>query len=90
MIEHRETHVIEIPKLLVSVRKAAEILDLSERVVYELCYAQELESVKVGPKKWIRRITCESLNRYVENARKESGIPEPPTDRPGPPKRGFE
>ncbi|MBB6119961.1 excisionase family DNA binding protein [Nocardiopsis algeriensis] len=58
-----------MPKLLVSVRKAAEILDISERVVYELCYANELESVKVGPKKWIRRITCESLNKYVEKAR---------------------
>lgn len=90
MTEHRETHVIELQKLLVSVRKAAEILDLSERVVYELCYARELESVKVGPKKWIRRITYESLNRYVEKARQETGEPEPPTGRPETPKRGFE
>ncbi|MDT0328379.1 helix-turn-helix domain-containing protein [Nocardiopsis lambiniae] len=72
MTEQLETSVTELPKLLVSVRKAAEILDISERVVYELCYTHELESVKVGPKKWIRRITCESLSRYVEKARLES------------------
>ncbi|WP_083931688.1 helix-turn-helix domain-containing protein [Nocardiopsis salina] len=67
-----EVRIVDQPKLLVSVRKAAEFLDVSERIVYELCYAQELESVKIGPKKWIRRITCESLNRYVEEARNES------------------
>ncbi|GAB3711283.1 helix-turn-helix domain-containing protein [Nocardiopsis nanhaiensis] len=67
-----EIRVIEHEKLLVSVRKAAEILDISERVVYDLCYTEELESVKIGPKKWIRRITCESINEYVEKARTES------------------
>lgn len=72
MTEHRETRVVQVPQMLVSVRKAAEILDLSERVVYDLCYADELESVKVGPKKWIRRITYESLDRYVQKARMES------------------
>lgn len=72
MTEVREIRVVEQEKLLVSVRKAAEILDISERVVYDLCYAEELESVKIGPKKWIRRITCESLNSYVEKARLES------------------
>lgn len=72
MTQVREIRVVEQEKLLISVRKAAEILDISERVVYELCYARELESVKIGPKKWIRRITCESLNHYVEKARKES------------------
>lgn len=72
MTQVREIRVVEQEKLLVSVRKAAEILDISERVVYELCYAGELESVKIGPKKWIRRITCESLNYYVEKARNES------------------
>lgn len=72
MTKPRETHVIELQKLLVSVRKAAEMLDISERVIYELCYADELESVKVGPKKWIRRITYESISRYVEKARLEA------------------
>ncbi|GAA1077820.1 helix-turn-helix domain-containing protein [Nocardiopsis exhalans] len=74
MTEPREIRVIEQKKLLVSVRKAAQILDVSERVVYDLCYSDELESVKIGPKKWIRRITCESLNLYVEKAVRESRI----------------
>lgn len=72
MTEPRDIRVIEQEKLLVSVRKAAQILDVSERIVYDLCYSRELESVKIGPKKWIRRITCESLNTYVEKARRES------------------
>lgn len=72
MAEVREIRVIDQRQLLVSVRKAAEILDVSERVVYDLCYSEELESVKIGPKKWIRRVTCESLNSYVEQALKES------------------
>lgn len=72
MAELREIRVIDQQQLLVSVRKAAEILDVSERVVYDLCYSAELESVKIGPKKWIRRVTCEALNSYVEQARKES------------------
>ncbi|WP_033302876.1 helix-turn-helix domain-containing protein [Nocardiopsis alkaliphila] len=76
MTEPRDIRVIEQKKLLVSVRKAAQILDVSERVVYDLCYSRELESVKIGPKKWIRRITCESLNLYVEKARRESLIHE--------------
>ncbi|MEU3306528.1 helix-turn-helix domain-containing protein [Nocardiopsis sp. NPDC055551] len=74
MTQPRELRVIEQKKLLVSVRKAAQILDVSERVVYDLCYSEELESVKIGPKKWIRRITCESLNKYVDNAVRESRI----------------
>ncbi|MBE3001599.1 helix-turn-helix domain-containing protein [Nocardiopsis sp. HNM0947] len=80
-----EIRIVDQPKLLVSVRKAAEVLDVSERVVYELCYNQELESVKIGPKKWIRRITCESLNRYVEEARKETRRT---TERATPDRRG--
>jgi hypothetical protein len=72
MTEPREIRVIEQKKLLVSVRKAAQILDVSERVIYDLCYSEELESVKIGPKKWIRRITCASLNLYVEKAVRES------------------
>ncbi|MBR8743088.1 helix-turn-helix domain-containing protein [Nocardiopsis sp. MG754419] len=74
MTQPRDIRVIDQEKLLVSVRKAAQILDVSERVVYDLCYSDELQSVKIGPKKWIRRITCESLNQYVENAVRESRI----------------
>lgn len=66
---------MEQKQLLVSVRKAAELLDISERVVYDLCYTEELESVKIGPKKWIRRITYDSLNEYVEKARMEQRDP---------------
>lgn len=58
MTHLREIRVIEQKKLLVSVRKAAQVPDISERVVYDLCCNEELESVNIGPKKCIRRITC--------------------------------
>lgn len=70
-----EVSVVEVPKLLISVKKAGEILDLSGRAVYDLCYQGELESVMVGPNRGMRRILCESLTHYVERRRDAAQSP---------------
>jgi hypothetical protein len=68
--------VVEVPQLLISVKKAGEVLDISGRAVYDLCYQGELESVMVGPNRGMRRILCDSLQRYVERRRDAAQSPD--------------
>jgi excisionase family DNA binding protein len=50
-------------KLLLTVREAADVLSVSRSRVYELIYAEQLDSVKIGRS---RRVSLASVRRFVE------------------------
>ncbi|WP_211717897.1 helix-turn-helix domain-containing protein [Nocardiopsis sp. MG754419] len=84
-----DAHATPPERLLVSIRNAAHILDVSERSVYDLCYAGELVSVKVGPKRWSRRITYASLETYVACAVRRTPPEHESTSGGAPPSEGL-
>jgi excisionase family DNA binding protein len=49
-------------KLLLTVRKAADVLRVSRSRVYELLYAEQLDSVKIGQS---RRVALASVRRLA-------------------------
>jgi len=50
-------------KLLLTVREAADVLSVSRSGVYELLYAEQLESVKIGRS---RRVALASVRRLAD------------------------
>lgn len=50
-------------KLLLTVREAADVLSVSRSRVYELIYAEQLDSMKIGRS---RRVSLMSVRRFVE------------------------
>ena len=52
-------------KLLLTVRKAADVLSVSRSQVYELLYAEQLDSVKIGRS---RRVSLASVQRLPDGA----------------------
>ena len=50
-------------KLLLTVREAADVLSVSRSRVYELIYAEQLDSVKIGRS---RRVSLASVRRLAE------------------------
>ena len=52
-----------IEKLLLAVREAADVLSVSRSRVYELIYAEQLDSVKIGRS---RRVSLASVRRLAE------------------------
>jgi excisionase family DNA binding protein len=50
-------------KLLLTVRETADVLSVSRSRVYELIYAEQLDSVKIGRS---RRVSLVSVRRFVE------------------------
>jgi excisionase family DNA binding protein len=50
-------------KLLLTVRKAADVLSVSQSRVYELLYAEQLDSVKILRS---RRVALASLRRLAD------------------------
>ena len=50
-------------KLLLTVRKAADVLSVSRARAYELLYAEQLDSVKIGRS---RRVSLASVRRLAE------------------------
>jgi excisionase family DNA binding protein len=58
----------ELPRLMLTVLEAAEILKVGRSTVYGLIDSGELESVRIGR---LRRIPMEAVTDYV--ARKRSG-----------------
>ncbi|MBA8794027.1 excisionase family DNA binding protein [Friedmanniella endophytica] len=50
-------------RVLYSVAEVSEMLNLSKNRIYELIYAGELASIKIGR---IRRISKASIQRFVE------------------------
>jgi excisionase family DNA binding protein len=54
---------IGMEKLLLTVRKAADVLSVSRSRVYELIYAEQLDSVKIGRS---RRMSLASVRRLAE------------------------
>ena len=50
-------------KLLLTVREAADVLSVSRSRVYELIYAQQLDSVKIGRS---RRVSLASVRRLAD------------------------
>lgn len=54
----------EVTPLAHSVKRAADLLDLSERKVWQLIDENKIESFKVG---WSRRIPHESLVAFVKS-----------------------
>jgi excisionase family DNA binding protein len=65
-------------KLLLTVRKAADVLSVSRSRVYELLYAEQLDSVKIGRS---RRVAL-AAERKAHSARRGRPSPQPPTDPP--------
>ena len=58
----------ELPRLMLTVLQAAEVLNLGRSTVYGLIDSGELESIRIGR---LRRIPMEAITDYV--ARKRSG-----------------
>lgn len=52
-------------RLLFTVRETAEMLGVSRSRVYELIWAEQLASVKIGRS---RRVSIASIRRFVETA----------------------
>ena len=50
-------------KLLLTVREAADVLSVSRSRAYELIYAEQLDSVKIGRS---RRVSLASVRRLAE------------------------
>jgi excisionase family DNA binding protein len=50
-------------KMLLTVREAADVLSVSRSRVYELIYAEQLDSVKIGRS---RRVSLASVRRFVK------------------------
>jgi excisionase family DNA binding protein len=50
-------------KLLLTVREAADVLSVSRSRVYELIYAEQLDSVKIGRS---RRVSLASARRFAK------------------------
>jgi excisionase family DNA binding protein len=50
-------------KLLLTVREAAEVLSVSRSQEYELIYAEQLDSVKIGRS---RRVSLASVQRLAD------------------------
>jgi excisionase family DNA binding protein len=50
-------------KLLLTVREAADVLSVSRSRVYEVLYAEQLDSVKIGPS---RRVALASVRRLAD------------------------
>ena len=50
-------------KLLLTVRKAADVLSVSRSQVYELLYAEQLDSVKIGRS---RPVALASVRRLAD------------------------
>lgn len=57
-------------QLLLTPERAAERLDMSRTVIYELMSRGELRSVRIGRS---RRIATTDLSAYVERLRNEAG-----------------
>lgn len=52
-----------MPPLVITVKKAAELLALHPGTVYEMCYRNELKSVKIGRS---RRVLYEDLQQWLQ------------------------
>lgn len=52
-------------KMLFTVKETAEMLSVSRNRVYELIYAEQLASIKIGRS---RRVSRASILRFVESA----------------------
>jgi excisionase family DNA binding protein len=53
----------QMEKLLLTAREAADVLSVSRSGVYELLYAEQLDSVKIG---WSRRVSPASVRRLAD------------------------
>ncbi|WP_165498526.1 helix-turn-helix domain-containing protein [Streptomonospora litoralis] len=88
-----QVRVVELEPLLVPVPKAAELLGLSARAVYDLIYAGEIDAVRVGLRKGRHNITYGALQAYVERCREEDrllhgSVDDRPRPAPEPGRRG--
>ena len=59
-------------KLLLTVREAADVLSVSRSRVYELIYAEQLDSVKIGRS---RRVSLASVRRFAKVRRRHELSP---------------
>lgn len=57
----------EMPRLLLRIEEAAEVLGIGRSLMYQLVLSAEVESVTVGR---LRRIPTECLSEYIERKRK--------------------
>jgi excisionase family DNA binding protein len=63
-LEHRyKAGDDRMEKLLLTVREAADVLSVSRSRVYELIYAEQLDSVKIGRS---RRVSLASVRRFAD------------------------
>lgn len=59
----------DLPRLMLTVREAAEILHVGRSTVYSLMDSGELESVHIGR---LRRIPMQAVTDYIERKRAET------------------
>jgi excisionase family DNA binding protein len=59
-----------LEKLLLTTKEAAEVLGIGRSTVYELMYAGQLESVRIGA---ARRIPAVALEEFVRRLREREG-----------------
>ncbi|MEU5884610.1 helix-turn-helix domain-containing protein [Spirillospora sp. NPDC047279] len=70
------TAVMEIEPILLDIYKAAAVLSLSPRKVYDLIYAGELETVMIGRS---RRVLYSSVRTFVQSLRRHDEGPRSPS-----------
>ncbi|MFW6286323.1 MAG: helix-turn-helix transcriptional regulator [Candidatus Sumerlaeota bacterium] len=51
------------------VYRVAKLFDVSKKRIYQMVYEGKLDAVRLGPRSM--RVTRESIDRFVETARKE-------------------
>ena len=62
---NHEGKASSMEKMLFTVKETAEMLSVSRNRVYELIYAEQLASIKIGRS---RRVSRASILRFVESA----------------------
>ena len=63
----------EMPRLLLRIEEAAEVLGIGRSLMYQLVLSAKVESVTVGR---LRRIPSECLAEYVARCRKGDDVSE--------------
>ena len=62
-MQAEKSHQDTIPKLLLTIEEAAQVLSLSRSLLYDLLMSEQIISIKIGR---VRRVPVSSLTIYVE------------------------
>ena len=62
-MQAEKSHQDTIPKLLLTIEEAAQVLSLSRSLLYDLLMSEQIISIKIGR---VRRVPVSALAIYVE------------------------